>query len=90
MGTLRLHDLSTPKEEIIKEREQRFLIISSADKFYALLHLNKVAVKMNSGQPLKGHREKELSFPSLYNSLLSHMRATAYDLETPDCCWVIP
>jgi len=53
MGTLRLHDLSTPKEEIIKEREQRFLIISSAEKFHALLHLNKVAVKLNGGQPLK-------------------------------------
>jgi hypothetical protein len=53
MGTLKLHDLSIPKEEIIKERENRFLNLSSAEKFHALLHLNKVAIKLNGGKPLK-------------------------------------
>jgi len=53
MGTLKLHDLYTPREEFVKERDNRFLKLSSAEKFYALLHLNQVAIKLNGRRPLK-------------------------------------
>ena len=33
MGTLKLHDLYTPREEIVKERDNRFLKLSSAENF---------------------------------------------------------
>jgi hypothetical protein len=53
MGSLKLHNLSIPREVIVKERDNRFLQLSPAEKFYALLNLNKTAVKLNGGKPLK-------------------------------------
>jgi hypothetical protein len=53
MGTLKLHDLSSYRESIIRQRDERFLKLSPAEKFYALLHLNRVAVELNGGKPLK-------------------------------------
>jgi hypothetical protein len=53
MGVLKLHNPSVAREEIIKERDNRFLQLSPAQKFYALLSLNKTAVKLNGGKPLK-------------------------------------
>lgn len=53
MSKLKLYDASLPREQILKEREERFLSRSSKEKFYDLLHLIQVSVKLNGGKPLK-------------------------------------
>jgi hypothetical protein len=53
MGILKIHDPSISRETIAKNREQRFLKLTSAEKFYALLNLINISVKLNKGKPLK-------------------------------------
>ena len=53
MGSLKIHDINTPYQSIAAERELGFYNLTSEEKFYALLKLNKIAVKLNGGRPLK-------------------------------------
>ena len=53
MGSLKLYGINTPYQSIAAERQQLFYNLSSEEKFYALLKLNKIAVKLNGGRPLK-------------------------------------
>lgn len=60
MGKLKLYDTGIPHEQIIKERDQRYLQQSPADKFYSLLQLINVTITMNGGRPLKQPQGKGL------------------------------
>ena len=53
MGSLKLYDINTPYQSIATQREQRFYNLSAEEKFYALIKLNKIAVELNGGRPLK-------------------------------------
>lgn len=53
MGTLKLYDINISRDSIVAEREQAYLIRSAEQKFFALLNLNRIAVQMNGGRPLK-------------------------------------
>ncbi len=53
MGKLILHDTSKTREEIEDLRRAEFLKKTPTERFFALLHLNSVAVKLNGGKPLK-------------------------------------
>ncbi|MBS1586264.1 MAG: hypothetical protein JSS82_12040 [Bacteroidetes bacterium] len=60
MGKLKLYDTGTPREQIVKERDERYLKQSPAEKFHSLLHLISTAIAMNGGQPLKQPQGKGL------------------------------
>lgn len=45
--------MNIPRESILAEREERYLNRSAAQKFFALLKLNRISVQMNGGEPLK-------------------------------------
>ncbi|RZL38634.1 MAG: hypothetical protein EOO96_02490 [Pedobacter sp.] len=53
MGSLKIYDSSVSRETILAEREYAYLNRSSEQKFDALLHLNRISVQMNGGNPLK-------------------------------------
>lgn len=53
VGRLKIYNSNIPRESIIAEREAVYLNKSAEQKFYALLHLNHISVKMNGGKPLK-------------------------------------
>lgn len=53
MGRLKIYDTDIPRESIVAERESVYLNSSAEQKFYALLHLNRISIKMNGGKPLK-------------------------------------
>jgi hypothetical protein len=53
MGSLKLYDINIPYQSIAAEREQRYYNLTSEEKFYALLNLNRISVQLNGGQPLK-------------------------------------
>lgn len=53
MGTLKIYDINISRDSIVAEREQAYLARSAEQRFFALLNLNRIAVQMNSGNPLK-------------------------------------
>jgi hypothetical protein len=53
MGKLKLYDTSLSRADILMEREERYLSSSVKEKFYQLLRLINLSVKMNGGKPLK-------------------------------------
>ena len=53
MSRLNLYDPSMSRNEILVEREKRFMDRSVKDKLYQLLKLINLSVKMNGGKPLK-------------------------------------
>ena len=66
MGRLKIYDQSKTKEEIQVEREQEFLNLRPSEKFFRLLKLNKLAVTMNGGKPLKVPQGKGLIIKKKY------------------------
>jgi len=66
MGRLKIYDQSKTKEEIQVEREQEFLNLTPSEKFFRLLKLNKLAVTMNGGKPLKVPQGKGLIIKKKY------------------------
>jgi len=60
MGKLKLYDTSLSRADILMEREERYLSASVKDKFYQLLRLINLSVKMNGGRPLKVPQGKGL------------------------------
>ena len=53
MSRLKFYDPSISRIEILQEREKRFMDTSVEKKFYQLLKLIDLSVKMNGGVPLK-------------------------------------
>ncbi|WP_316795614.1 hypothetical protein [Pedobacter agri] len=53
MGRLKIHNSNIKREMIDRERELRFLSLSGEERFFELVKLNKLAVLMNGGKPLK-------------------------------------
>ncbi|TAH04553.1 MAG: hypothetical protein EAZ15_00905 [Sphingobacteriales bacterium] len=60
MGSLKLYDTSLSYQTIADQRAQAYLALSSEEKFYALLALNRNAVALNGGKPLKTPQGKGL------------------------------
>ncbi|OJW84004.1 MAG: hypothetical protein BGO69_09780 [Bacteroidetes bacterium 46-16] len=53
MSKLKLYDTSIPLENILRERDARYNAQSPEEKFYALLSLIEVSLKLNGGHALK-------------------------------------
>lgn len=60
MGRLKIYSSDVSRESIVAEREAVYLNSSAEQKFYALLRLNHISVKMNGGNPLKQPQGKGL------------------------------
>lgn len=60
MGKLKLYDTSTPRLQIVAEREAEYLSKSPEEKFRQLLSLIRLSIKLNGGQPLKEPQGKGL------------------------------
>ena len=60
MGKLKLYDLSTPPEQIVREREMAYLALSPKEKFLQLASLIHLSVVLNGGKPLKQPQGKGL------------------------------
>jgi hypothetical protein len=60
MGRLKIYDISIPRESILAERESVYLNKSAEQKIYTLLQLNRTAVQLNGGKPLKQPQGKGL------------------------------
>ncbi|WP_293790313.1 hypothetical protein [uncultured Pedobacter sp.] len=60
MGKLKLYDLNTPRETIVKERDAIYLSHTPEQCFFRVLQLNHISVVMNGGQPLKSPQGKGL------------------------------
>ncbi len=65
MGSLKLYDASLCYQTIASQRAQAYLALSSEEKFYALLALNRNAVALNGGKPLKTPQGKGLVIKKL-------------------------
>ncbi|QPH40263.1 hypothetical protein [Pedobacter endophyticus] len=61
MGKLTFYDTDIPHESIVKERDRVYLNRTARQRFFSLLELNRIAVMMNGGRPLKSLREKASS-----------------------------
>jgi len=48
-----MHNSKIERVVIERERETKFLSLSVEDRFFELVKLNKLAVLMNGGKPLK-------------------------------------
>jgi hypothetical protein len=53
MAKLILHDPSLSSEQLLWERQQRFLQLSPQEKWAELMALIRVSIMMNGGHPLK-------------------------------------
>ncbi len=53
MGSLKLYDKNLTYEAIASQREQAFLALPPEKKIQMLLNLNRNAVALNGGKPLK-------------------------------------
>jgi len=53
MGRLKIYHSEDDTEEIKRNREVKFLSLSGQERFFELVKLNKLAVLMNGGKPLK-------------------------------------
>ncbi|MGE6220501.1 hypothetical protein ACQKCH_11795 [Nubsella zeaxanthinifaciens] len=60
MGRLKIYDISVPRESILAERETLYLSKSAEQKIFTLLQLNRTAVQLNGGKPLKQPQGKGL------------------------------
>ncbi len=60
MGRLKIYDISIPRETILAERETLYLSKSAEQKIFTLLQLNRTAVQLNGGKPLKQPQGKGL------------------------------
>ncbi|WP_113638852.1 hypothetical protein [Nubsella zeaxanthinifaciens] len=60
MGRLKIYDISIPRETILAERETLYLRKSAEQKIFTLLQLNRTAVQLNGGKPLKQPQGKGL------------------------------
>ncbi|WP_461787699.1 hypothetical protein [Pedobacter sp.] len=60
MGRLKIYDISIPRESILAERESLYLRKSAEQKIFTLLQLNRTAVQLNGGKPLKQPQGKGL------------------------------
>ena len=60
MGRLKIYDISIPRESILAERETLYLSKSAEHKIFTLLQLNRTAVQLNGGKPLKQPQGKGL------------------------------
>lgn len=60
MGRLKIYDISIPRESILAERETLYLSKSAEQKIFTLLQLNRTAVQLNGGKPLKQPQGKGL------------------------------
>jgi len=60
MGRLKIYDISIPRESILAERESLYLRKSAEQKIFTLLQLNRTAVQLNGGKPLKQPHGKGL------------------------------
>jgi len=50
---LKIYDSDIKKEEIERSREVKFLSLSAEERLLELFKLNRLAVVMNGGKPLK-------------------------------------
>lgn len=53
MGYLKLHDLILSRDSIAEEREQVYLKLSPAERFFKTIQLLKLSIAMNGGKPIK-------------------------------------
>lgn len=60
MGKLKIYDLSTPSEQIVREREVAYLALSPKEKLLQLISLIHLSVSLNGGKPLKQPQGKGL------------------------------
>ncbi len=60
MGKLKLYDTSIPQAQIVREREQAYLALSSKEKILQLMALIRLSVLLNGGRPLKQPQGKGL------------------------------
>ncbi len=60
MGRLKIYDINIPRENILAERESLYLRKSAEQKIFTLLRLNRTAVQLNGGKPLKQPQGKGL------------------------------
>ena len=58
MSRLKIYHSDVAREEIERNREVKFLSLSAEDRFFELVKLNKLAVSMNGGKPLKAPQGK--------------------------------
>ena len=60
MGKLKLYDVSIPPEQIVRERDNAYLVLSPKEKFLQLLALIRLSKALNGGRPLKQPQGKGL------------------------------
>lgn len=60
MGKVKIYDTSTPRAQIVAEREAEYLSQSPKEKLSRLFALIRLSVKMNGGNPLKEPQAKGL------------------------------
>lgn len=53
MGKLKLYNVSMAPEQVVRERESAYLVLSSKEKFLQLLALIHLSTALNGGRPLK-------------------------------------
>jgi len=58
MGKLTFYDTDIPRETIVEERDRVYLNRTAEQGFFSPLELDRIAVIMNGGRPLKVRQGK--------------------------------
>ena len=69
MGRLKIYDSSTPRDQLVKEREASYRLKTSLEKFFELLALIRLSIKLNNNTPLKSPQGKVWRFGRLIEPL---------------------